>query len=228
MMDLPKLDARLAALAGLVRPGVRVADIGTDHGYLISWLAASGKIPGGCACDIHKKPLENAAFSLSQYGIADRVELILCDGLQGVSPSQCEDIIIAGMGGDTIWGILADVPWTRCNRYQFLLQPMTKQEKLRKALYQNGFILTKEIAVASGNFCYCIMVSRYTGQKQEITADFAWGGLLKEEPSPEACVYIKHVCKRLETRLAGLRQSGEFSAEADECRQALSILDRQR
>ncbi len=87
MMDLPKLDARLAALAGLVRPGVRVADIGTDHGYLISWLAASGKIPAGCACDIHKKPLEKAAFSLSQYGIADRVELILCDGLQGVSPS---------------------------------------------------------------------------------------------------------------------------------------------
>lgn len=228
MMDLPKLDARLAALAGLVRPGVRAADIGTDHGYLISWLAASGKIPGGCACDIHKKPLEKAAFSLSQYGIADRVDLVLCDGLHGVSPSRCEDIIIAGMGGDTIWGIISDVPWTRCSRYRFLLQPMTKQENLRKALYQNGFVLEKEIAVVSGSFCYCIMVSRYTGQKQEIPADFAWGGLLKEDPSPEACAYIRNVCKRLEAKAAGLQQAGSSAAEAEECRLALSVLGRQK
>ena len=72
-LRLPKLDARLSAIASLVRPGVRCADIGTDHGHLIAWLAASGRILSGFACDINRKPLDKAACSLSEYGVSDRV-----------------------------------------------------------------------------------------------------------------------------------------------------------
>ena len=104
-MALPKLDARLAAIASWVREGVGCADIGTDHGYLITWLAASGKIPHGFACDINQKPLQKAAFSLSEYGVSERVKLVLCDGLSGLQAGDVQDIVIAGMGGDLIWQI---------------------------------------------------------------------------------------------------------------------------
>ena len=39
---LPKLTTRLAAIAGEIAPGSRVADVGTDHGRLPLWLAANG------------------------------------------------------------------------------------------------------------------------------------------------------------------------------------------
>lgn len=59
------LDERLAAAAQLVRPGSRVADVGTDHGYLIARLLLGGKAVFGYACDIHPKPLEKAAETRS-------------------------------------------------------------------------------------------------------------------------------------------------------------------
>ena len=40
---LPPLSPRLAAIADAIEPGSRVADVGTDHGKLPLWLAASGR-----------------------------------------------------------------------------------------------------------------------------------------------------------------------------------------
>lgn len=223
-MNMPKLDARLAALAELVRPGVRAADIGTDHGYLIAWLAASGKIPGGCACDINRKPLEKAAFSLHEYGVEDRVSLHLCDGLSGLSPESCDDIIIAGMGGDTIWKIIDKAPWTRDGRLRFVLQPMTKTAALRRLLYQNGFVLERELAAVSGGFPYCAMVARYTGERREIPPDFAWGGLLARDPSPMARAYMERVCVQLAKKVAGMRRACKPLLEMAEYEEALAAL----
>ena len=92
MERLPKLDARLLTIASMVREGARCADIGCDHGYLVAWLAAQKKISAGCACDINRKPLEKAAFTLSEYGVADRVKLILCAGLDGLPAGGADDI----------------------------------------------------------------------------------------------------------------------------------------
>ena len=41
-----KLSKRLERIASFVQPGSRVADIGTDHGYVPIWLVAD--IPGTC------------------------------------------------------------------------------------------------------------------------------------------------------------------------------------
>jgi tRNA A22 N-methylase len=55
-----QLDGRLSAVASLVRPGSRVADIGTDHGLLMVHLVQSGRSPGGFVCDLREKPLDAA------------------------------------------------------------------------------------------------------------------------------------------------------------------------
>lgn len=224
MSRLPKLDPRLALLAEMVRPGVRVADVGTDHGYLIAWLTASGKIPGGYACDINQKPLEKAAFSLREYGVAEKVSLILCDGLTAVPSEGCDEIIIAGMGGDTIWKIIDGASWTRREQYRFLLQPMTKAASLRRALYENGFALEQERAAVSNGFPYCVMAVRYTGEKRRISTAFAWGGLLAADPSPLARAYMERVCTLLKIKVDGMSHTTAHNRELTDLREALEAL----
>ena len=48
-----KLSARMSALAALVTPGVRLADVGTDHGYIPVFLCQTGKIPSAIAMDVN-------------------------------------------------------------------------------------------------------------------------------------------------------------------------------
>ena len=46
------LSKRLKALANMVTDGNRLADIGTDHGYIPIYLCQTGKIPSALAMDI--------------------------------------------------------------------------------------------------------------------------------------------------------------------------------
>lgn len=59
-MEYPVLDSRLSAIAAWCGPGRPAVDVGADHGYLISYLAAKGIVPRGIACDINPQPLEKS------------------------------------------------------------------------------------------------------------------------------------------------------------------------
>lgn len=54
------LQPRLRLLAEMTPPGGRLADIGTDHGYLPVWLLQEGRIPSAIASDVGAEPLEHA------------------------------------------------------------------------------------------------------------------------------------------------------------------------
>ena len=68
------LSPRLKTASDMVRKGVVVADIGTDHAYLPSYLVLSGICPRALACDLRKGPLENAAETLEHWNIADKIK----------------------------------------------------------------------------------------------------------------------------------------------------------
>ena len=69
----PTLGARLQKCADFVREGKKLADIGTDHGYVPVCLLQSGKIPFAVAVDVHKGPLESAMNNASRCGVADKM-----------------------------------------------------------------------------------------------------------------------------------------------------------
>lgn len=212
---LPKLDARLAAIAAMVRPGARCADIGTDHGYLIARLAAEDRIAFGYACDVNQKPLDRAASALSAHGVADRVKTMLCDGLSGLRSDAVDDIVIAGMGGELIWAIIDAQDWTRDPRLRFLLQPMTRAERLRTRLYEHGFAILRETAVVSGGFPYAVMEVAYTGERREIPPAFAYTGLLLGQENDAARRYVAKVARLIREKADGLRAIGEASADCE-------------
>ena len=78
-----ELSNRLGQIARMVQPGSVVADIGTDHGQLMVYLAQNGTIRRGYACDINEKPLNKARQIIADYGLEDRIECVLASGLDG-------------------------------------------------------------------------------------------------------------------------------------------------
>jgi tRNA (adenine22-N1)-methyltransferase len=102
-----RLTPRLDAVAGYVAPGAAVADIGTDHGYVPVWLAQNDLARRIVAADIGRGPLERARASARLYGVADQIEFIQTDGLDGLASAGLDTVILAGMGGQTMLGILA-------------------------------------------------------------------------------------------------------------------------
>ena len=184
------LDARLAAAKSLVRPQSRVADVGTDHGYLIADLLLDGTTTFGYACDIHQMPLESARQTLESCGLLDKASLRLGDGLNGLDAAQVDDVVIAGMGGDMILHILDDAGWNDPH-HRYILQPMTKIHELRAGLYRRGYEILREKAASVGKFVYTVMQVRWCGKETAVDELFARVGKLPQETDPQARVYLK-------------------------------------
>ena len=87
----------------------------------------------------------------------DSVELILCDGLDGCKPEMVDTIIVAGMGGDTITGILDRAEWCAREDMKLILQPVTKAEILRYWLVNNDFVIKSEAQVKENGTVYQII-----------------------------------------------------------------------
>ena len=201
------LDPRLRVVAEAVRPGAVVADVGTDHGYLICELVGTGKCPRGYASDIGIGPLEAARSHIRERGLWDRIEALLSDGLRELPGQEIGSVVIAGMGGELIAEILTAVQWTRDPDKQFILQPMTRADHLRRALYRAGFALLEETAVESGRFVYTVMTAGWTGELKEIDERFAQSGLHWGKTDRDSRLYLGRVAARLEKQAKGLERA---------------------
>ena len=83
-----ELTPRLGLLASWVRPGAKLADVGTDHAYLPVWLMLHGGVSSAIASDLRSGPLQRARENAQAWGVADRLDLRLCDGLSGIGPEE--------------------------------------------------------------------------------------------------------------------------------------------
>lgn len=201
----PRLDARLAAAAAFVRPGSAAADIGCDHGKLSAYLAGSGRCPRVFACDLRPGPLQKARAACAPW--AGQVEFRLGSGLEVLQPGEAEDIIIAGMGAETITGILDAAPWVRDGRYNLVLVPATKHSLLRRDLARRGFALLDETLCAAAGRWYTVMNARYTGVQREPSGLECLCGRVLGQPGAGA--YLAGQSAKLEKYRRGLPPGAE-------------------
>ena len=157
---------RLSLCAEMVSEGSRLADIGTDHGYLPIELCLSGKIPSALACDINPLPLRSAQENIARFGLSKKIQTRLSDGLKEVAADEVDDIVIAGMGGELIRDILTAAPWVKDEEKRLVLQPMTHHEDLVKWLYENGFEITAQKAVLDEGKYYTVLSACYSDEPQ--------------------------------------------------------------
>lgn len=157
------MNKRLTAIAALVEKGRGLVDVGTDHGYLPAYLAASGYEGALFASDINEGPLLSARRTAAEAGLSDRIVFLLCDGLRLCPPEKIDTIVIAGMGGDMIVKILDEAEWCMNSRYHLILQPMTKAEVLRYWLVYNEFAIESETITEDAGTMYQIVSARFGG-----------------------------------------------------------------
>ena len=204
-----QLQPRLRLLADMVPQGCRLADIGTDHGYLPVWLLQRGRIQSAIAADIGSEPLAHARRTAAEYGV-ENIDFRLCDGLSGIAPEEADSVVIAGMGGETIIAILSAVAWTKDGAHTLLLQPMTKTAELRKWLAVNGYCFTEERLVWDKNYLYPVL--RVTGGEcPQLTELQALTGVLLAD-DPLYGEYLTQHKEKLRRAAEGLRRSGREDA----------------
>ena len=101
------LDKRLQAVADFVPKGCKVADIGTDHGYLAKYLYEQDNSRYVIAADLNAGPCEAARKTFAEFGLEDKIPVRQGSGLEPLSAGEVDTVCIAGMGGKLIADILA-------------------------------------------------------------------------------------------------------------------------
>ncbi len=206
-----KLDKRLACVAAMVRPGSRLADIGTDHAYLPVWLVEQGICPLAIASDIGQGPLDSARRTVEAAGLTREIPCRLGDGLSTIQPGEVEDIAIAGMGGETITAILEAASWVKNETIHLILQPMTRAEDLRRWLLENGFVIKQERLVRDKHHLYPVMAAVYAAAQPPTDELPVYAGFFEAE---EGRPYRQMMGEHLLRRAAGLSRTGDLTQAA--------------
>ena len=225
------LDRRLQSAARQVRMGSRLADIGTDHALLPFALVRSGVCPYAVASDIRTGPAERARRAVEEAQLADRIEVRLGPGLSVLQPEEADDLVIAGMGGETIVSILGEAPWIRSAHFRLILQPMSRPEVLRRWLHRAGFLLEAEPAVEDGGHLYSILRAHYepeavpAAEEGPLTPEgfsvMDFRGAIQGD-TLEGRAYLRHQQDRLLRRAQGLREARD-SRKVLEARQLEAV-----
>lgn len=208
------MSKRLEAIMSHIQQYSRgVADVGTDHGYLPAALIRKGYSGRIIATDINSDPLNKAVRTAESIGAGERISFRLCDGLAGVAPDEIDTIVIAGMGGDTICGILDRAEWCMTREFTLILQPMTKCEILRYWLVNNDFEIISEELVRDDRL-YQIITARFGGRQRLSDAELFTGSIRLIGKSPLFPELLNMLKRRFKSAADGMRGSAEPEIKA--------------
>ena len=217
------LSKRLSMVAGMVIGGSSCVDIGTDHAYLPVYLVQKGVIDSCIASDICAGPLKNAKKTIQRYGLSDKITLRLTPGLSGFTADECNEIIIAGMGGTVIAEILESAPFIKNESIHLILQPQSHSVDVRRWLCKNGFSIEYECVCEDSGRIYNAISAYFSHDmsKSENEGYFHIGELPYINDSKAEFLIEKCLCV-IKNRIAGLEQCGRNGEELQSLQLALA------
>ncbi len=204
------LSARLSAIADCLPTGGVVCDVGADHGALSLYLLQTGQCSRVIVTDLNSHPLARAEQNLTAAGVSDRAQFLLTDGIVEVLPYQPDGFVIAGMGGETILGILDRAKGKIAPGTVFVMQPMTREVPLRRYLYENGFCVKEEEVVLENGKVFLIFKAEFDGIPRLKEDDFfRFGEYLPNQDSAANRAYFETCLVQLESIIAGKQKAGQ-------------------
>lgn len=225
-----KLTGRLSMLAKLADASQRLADIGTDHGYLPLYLLEKGHVEHCILCDINFGPLENAKRSFREAEFTDQTDFRLGSGIEPLEHAEVDTVVIAGMGGGLIIDILSQDLEKSKSFETMLLQPMTEQNVLRQWLLDQGFRIKSDHYIHEGTKYYEIIeISSHednsTFQVHEYSDDLEFGYKITKINTNEYIRFLLYRRHKYEIIMKQLEKSNSQGTKHDLCVSKLKIID---
>ena len=182
---------RIEALLSEIDKCNVLADIGTDHGYLVEEVIARNLADKVIATDISKPSLDKAKRNLEELPCFDRVDFRCGDGLDVLADKEADCIVIAGMGGQMIIDILKRDKHAK----SYVLSPQSNVRETRRFLVSNGFKILKDYTVYSGDKYY-VVIKAVHGKDALSDMEIAFGRTNVTSPNEDFIKYIDGLYKR--------------------------------
>ena len=203
-----KLSQRLQAIADMVPQGAKVADIGTDHGFLPCYLAQTDKVELAIACDVNAQPLALAQKNIADYNVTDKVSTRLGNGLTVLKPGEVDVVTIAGMGGALMIEILDAAPMVVDRLKRIVLQPNVGAEAIRIWAEKNRWrIVAEELLKENDIFSVIIVLEQGRSDKFMSAVELYLGPELLANHHPMLGLYISEEWEKAQRILEQLAQS---------------------
>lgn len=160
-----KLNQRLLHVYRCIPKDVRLADIGSDHGYLPIFALQEEHISYAIASEVAKGPYENILRSMKRYLLSEKRDQMEARFGNGLETLRCEDqincITIAGMGGGLIQTILEQMKSDIFSNIEYIIvQPNTNTHYIREFFVTHDYQIYSEEIVKENDVIYEVLGAR--------------------------------------------------------------------
>ena len=184
-MNQHTLSMRLERVAAHMPVGARLADIGSDHGYLPVALMRRGLIAAAVAGEVALTPFQAAQRTVRDNGLEQQITVRRANGLEAIEPQDAITAIsLCGMGGETIRDILENGKARLSGQERLILQPNGGEQPLRYWLMENGYRIVSEELLSENSFYYEIIVAERAGPVLYSAEELYFGPLQMQARSP--------------------------------------------
>jgi tRNA (adenine22-N1)-methyltransferase len=209
------LSLRLERVAANVPVGARLADIGSDHGYLPVALMRRGLIAAAVAGEVATTPFHAAQRTVRDNDLQPHISVRLADGLAAIQPGDgITAISVCGMGGETIRDILDNGKAHLRGKERLILQPNGGEQPLRQWLMDNGYSILHEELLRENRFYYEIIVAERAAPVRYTPEQLYFGPLQMQARSPLFLAKWQRLLGLKRKTLAGLEQAPPAKVQA--------------
>ena len=213
-MNEHTLSLRLERVAANVPAGARLADIGSDHGYLPVALMRRGLITAAVAGEVATTPFHAAQRTVRNNGLEQQITVRLADGLAAIEADDgITAISVCGLGGETIRDILESGKRHLSGRERLILQPNGGEQPLRQWLMDNGYSILSEELLRENRFYYEIIVAERTGPVAYTAEQLYFGPLQMQARSPAFIAKWQRMLRQKHKTLASFEQARQAVPE---------------